>query len=161
MCPNVSTISSTASLAPLAEKQEKRKARKREREGKEKRKARATRARVEIIIRQVGGKARRRFGLRNVPSRLFIVLSIYLLAGVARYRVKSKAFTGPCSRVPRQRQRKRKRGARTVEKIRARVWSSEKEIPMDVLFSIFLSLCFSRRNEIEAFQTLGREIAVS
>lgn len=161
MCPNVSTISSTASLAPLAEKQEKRKARKREREGKEKRKARATKARVEIIIRQVGGKTRRRFGLRNVPSRLFIVLSIYLLAGVTRYRVKSKAFTGPCSRVPRQRQRKRKRGARTVEKIRARVWSSEKEIPLDVLFSIFLSLCFSRRNEIEAFQTLGREIAVS
>lgn len=116
---------------------------------------------VEIIIRRFGGKARRRFGLRNVPSQLFIVLSIYLLAEVARYRVKSKAFTGPCSRVPRQRQRKRKRGARTVEKIRARVWSSEKEIPMDVLFSIFLSLCFSRCNEIEAFQTLGREIAVS
>ena len=120
MCLNVPKLGSFGSSSRFLIGETKRK--KKRTMGKRKgEKARATTisSRVEIIIRQFGGKARRRFGLRNVPSQLFIVLSIYLLAGVARYRVKSKAFTGPCSRVPRQRQRKRKRGARTVEKIRS------------------------------------------
>lgn len=105
---------------------------------------------AEIIIRWFEGKARRRFDFRAVSPQLFIVFSLSVslsfFSGIALgrngacYRVKSKAFTGPCSYVHsgaeetethRDEKEKKKKNTRS----RACDIHTIMPIPMDVSFS--------------------------